>query len=130
MNDKAAVHLHNDGSIAVITIDNPPVNTIDAGVRAGLGRCLDELKSLGDIEAVLLRCAGKTFCSGADIGEFHGPPKEAEYREGNPEVRADRQRHIEPVGLEGHAEGLHREGIEEAGEDAAESAPPAPADAA
>ncbi|HEX5788489.1 MAG TPA: 3-hydroxyacyl-CoA dehydrogenase NAD-binding domain-containing protein [Woeseiaceae bacterium] len=81
MNDKAAVHLHRDGAIAVITIDNPPVNTIDAGVRRDLGRRLDDLEGLGDVDAVLLRSAGKTFCSGADIGEFHGPPKEAEYRE-------------------------------------------------
>ena len=52
MTDKAAVHLHRDGGVAVITIDNPPVNTIDAGVRAGLGRCLDDglVSSGGSLE--------------------------------------------------------------------------------
>ena len=81
MNRSQVVHLHEDDGIAVITIDNPPVNTIDARVRSDLGACLDELGNRPGSRAVLLRCAGKTFCSGADIGEFHGPPREAEYRE-------------------------------------------------
>jgi 3-hydroxyacyl-CoA dehydrogenase len=66
--------------IAVLTVDNPPVNTITAAVRADLNWALDELSRAPAPHAVLLLCAGKTFFSGADIGEFHGPPKEAEYR--------------------------------------------------
>jgi 3-hydroxyacyl-CoA dehydrogenase len=79
--DIPIVRLQRDGQIAVITIANPPVNTITAAVRAGLSAALDELARLPDIQAVLLRCEGSTFCSGADIAEFNGPPKEAEYRE-------------------------------------------------
>jgi 3-hydroxyacyl-CoA dehydrogenase len=81
MTQKAEVKLQRDGDLAVITIDNPPVNTIDADTRAGLNACLDELEALSGVAAVLLRCEGSTFCSGADIGEFNGPPKEEEYRE-------------------------------------------------
>lgn len=81
MNQSQTVRLYEDGGIAVVTIDNPPVNTIDSGVRSGLNACLDKLRGRDDVRAVLLRCEGKTFCSGADIGEFQGPPKEAEYRE-------------------------------------------------
>jgi 3-hydroxyacyl-CoA dehydrogenase len=67
--------------IAVLTVDNPPVNTITAAVRADLNWALDELAhEAAPARAVLLLCAGKTFFSGADIGEFSGPPKEAEYR--------------------------------------------------
>ena len=66
----------NDG-IAVVTVDNPPVNTITAAVREGLR---DALPRLEGARAVLLSCAGGTFFSGADIGEFSGPPKEEEYR--------------------------------------------------
>jgi 3-hydroxyacyl-CoA dehydrogenase len=70
---------HHDG-IAVITVDSPPVNTITAAVRADLNATLDEIERGARPRAVLLRCAGKTYFSGADIGEFAGPPKEAEYR--------------------------------------------------
>jgi 3-hydroxyacyl-CoA dehydrogenase len=70
---------HRDG-IAVITVDNPPVNTITAAVRADLNAALDEIERGARPGAVLLRCAGKTYFSGADISEFAGPPKEAEYR--------------------------------------------------
>jgi len=81
MNEDAVVRLAQEGKVAVITIDNPPVNTITADVRAGLREALTELRGLEDVRAMLLRCAGSPFCSGADIGEFDGPPKEAEYRE-------------------------------------------------
>jgi 3-hydroxyacyl-CoA dehydrogenase len=66
--------------LATITIDNPPVNTITKALRTGLARALDQLEHATDVRGVLLHCAGSTFCSGADIGEFDGPPLEAEYR--------------------------------------------------
>ena len=61
-----------DDGIAIVTIDNPPVNTIDSNVRSGLKDRLDELGALDNVRALLLLCSGKTFCSGADMGEFHG----------------------------------------------------------
>jgi 3-hydroxyacyl-CoA dehydrogenase len=80
MTSKIAQLERIDG-IAVVTVDNPPVNTIDAGVRAALSEVVSELESARDVQAVVLECAGSTFFSGADINEFSGPPKEAEYRE-------------------------------------------------
>src|SRR5690606_37132515 len=53
---------------------------ITAEVRAGLRAVLDELKKLSGVKAAVLMCEGSTFFSGADIGEFKGPPKEEEYR--------------------------------------------------
>jgi 3-hydroxyacyl-CoA dehydrogenase len=70
-----------EGDIAVITVNNPPVNTITAGVRAGLRDALVQLAAMPQARAVLLLCEGSTWFSGADIGEFSGPPKEAEYRD-------------------------------------------------
>jgi 3-hydroxyacyl-CoA dehydrogenase len=67
--------------VAVMTVDAPPVNTITAAVRAGLDQGLDEVAKLSGVKAIVLCCAGSTFFSGADIGEFSGPPKEAEYRD-------------------------------------------------
>ncbi|MCC2102103.1 MAG: enoyl-CoA hydratase/isomerase family protein, partial [Hyphomicrobiales bacterium] len=66
--------------VAVITVDAPPVNTITAAVRSGLEAALDEVEKLSGVKAIVLACKGSTFFSGADIGEFSGPPKEAEYR--------------------------------------------------
>jgi hypothetical protein len=74
------VTLTRRDDLVVITVDNPPVNTITAAVRADLNAALDEIERGAKPRALLLRCAGKTFFSGADIGEFGGPPKEAEYR--------------------------------------------------
>ncbi|HEX6994262.1 MAG TPA: 3-hydroxyacyl-CoA dehydrogenase NAD-binding domain-containing protein [Gammaproteobacteria bacterium] len=68
-----------DDGIAVVVIDNPPVNTITAAVREGLTKALDRIRS-NDVKAVVIRCAGSTFLSGADINEFEGPPREEEYR--------------------------------------------------
>ena len=81
MTEPNIVRLDLDDGVAVITVNNPPVNTINAAVRAGLDQALQELAALAGVRAVLLRCEGGTFFSGADIGEFAGPPKEAEYRE-------------------------------------------------
>src|SRR4051812_31118572 len=66
-----------EGELGVLTVSNPPVNTIDAAVRGAL---FEALGNLGKPSALILRCAGSTFFSGADIGEFSGPPKEEEYR--------------------------------------------------
>jgi 3-hydroxyacyl-CoA dehydrogenase len=75
------VTLAVDGDVAVIVVNNPPVNTITASVREGLFTVVEEIRSRGGIAAVALVCDGSTFFSGADIAEFSGPPKEAEYRD-------------------------------------------------
>src|SRR5688572_1254500 len=74
------VRVERNGELALIVASNPPVNTITADVRAGLARALEEVTSAKDIRAVVLLCEGSTFFSGADIGEFSGPPREVEYR--------------------------------------------------
>lgn len=67
--------------IAVITVDNPPVNTITRDVREGLRHALAQMAQAPRPSAIVLTCAGATFFSGADIGEFSGPPRELEYRD-------------------------------------------------
>jgi 3-hydroxyacyl-CoA dehydrogenase len=81
MSEPSIVRVEQQGEIALIIVNNPPVNTITAAVRAGLDQALTTLSTLTGVRAVLLRCEGSTFFSGADIGEFNGPPREAEYRE-------------------------------------------------
>jgi len=74
------VRVERDAELALIVVHSPPVNTITAEVRAGLREALGEIHSAEGIRAVILVCDGSTFFSGADIGEFAGPPREVEYR--------------------------------------------------
>jgi 3-hydroxyacyl-CoA dehydrogenase len=64
-----------NGDIAVVTIDNPPVNALGHAVRAGLATELAALEADAAVAAVVLTCAGRTFIAGADITEFGKPPK-------------------------------------------------------
>ena len=61
------------GKVAVITIDNPPVNALSHAVREGLQKALDRAVSDADVGSVALLCAGRTFSAGADITEFGKP---------------------------------------------------------
>ena len=75
MSDSRIVNLATDGEIAVISVNNPPVNTITAAVRQELSSALNQVGRQAGVKAVVLRCEGSTFFSGADIGEFSGPPR-------------------------------------------------------
>jgi len=70
------VSIANQGNIAVITIDSPPVNALSQAVRGGLVECVNTAEADPDIEAMVLICAGRTFIAGADISEFGKPPLE------------------------------------------------------
>jgi 3-hydroxyacyl-CoA dehydrogenase len=61
------------GDIAVVTIDNPPVNALGHAVRAGLAREFAAAEADPAVAAVVLTCAGRTFVAGADITEFGKP---------------------------------------------------------
>ena len=60
--------------IAVITIDNPPVNALGQAVREGLLQSVKEADGDNAVKAMLITCAGRTFIAGADITEFGKPP--------------------------------------------------------
>jgi 3-hydroxyacyl-CoA dehydrogenase len=70
------VSLDRHGRIAVITIDNPPVNALGQAVRAGMRDGLAAALADGGVDAVVISCAGRTFIAGADITEFGKPPQE------------------------------------------------------
>jgi 3-hydroxyacyl-CoA dehydrogenase len=65
-----------EDGIAIITIDNPPVNALSQGVRQGIKDGLAQSLANDEVNAIVLICAGRTFIAGADITEFGGPPKE------------------------------------------------------
>ncbi len=64
------VTLTNHAPIAVITIDNPPVNALSPGVPEGLSESLLNATLNPAITAIVLIGGGKTFVAGADINEF------------------------------------------------------------
>jgi 3-hydroxyacyl-CoA dehydrogenase len=64
------VRLSRDNDIAVITIDNPPVNALSPGVPEGIANAIEEIKNDSSVTAAVLIGGGKTFVAGADIKEF------------------------------------------------------------
>jgi len=64
------VKVTNDNDVAIITIDNPPVNALGPGVPEGIGAAIDEINRDPAIKAAIVIGAGRTFVAGADIKEF------------------------------------------------------------
>ena len=66
-----SVRLEREGDIALVIVDNPPVNALSSHVRQGL---LDGFTQATDSDAaaIVLICDGRTFIAGADISEFGG----------------------------------------------------------
>jgi len=71
-----SVDLETRGRVAVLTVDNPPVNALSQHVRKGLHEGLGRAAADGAVQAVVIVCAGRTFIAGADITEFGKPPVE------------------------------------------------------
>jgi len=59
--------------VAVITLDNPPVNSLDHGLRARLAQQLADAQEHPDVRAIVLTGSDKAFSAGADIREFGTP---------------------------------------------------------
>ncbi|MDE0698799.1 MAG: 3-hydroxyacyl-CoA dehydrogenase NAD-binding domain-containing protein [Boseongicola sp.] len=68
------VTLQRDVPVAIVTIDNPPVNATSQSVRAGLMTVLEQIDADAGIKTVILAGAGRTFVAGGDIKEFSAPP--------------------------------------------------------
>jgi 3-hydroxyacyl-CoA dehydrogenase len=56
--------------VAVITVDNPPVNALGAGVPEGISEAVDRACRDATADAIVLIGAGTTFIAGADINIF------------------------------------------------------------
>ena len=69
------VSMKKEGDIAVIVIDNPPVNALSAGVRTGLYEAVTQADADDTVKAILIMCTGRTYIAGADIKEFGKPAK-------------------------------------------------------
>jgi 3-hydroxyacyl-CoA dehydrogenase len=64
-----------EGRVAVVTVDNPPVNALSQALRQSLWNAAESLDADPAVDAVVLLCAGRTFIAGADVTEFGKPPE-------------------------------------------------------
>lgn len=67
---KGTVHYEQRNELAVLTVDNPPVNPLSSGVRQGLHDGFSRALADDTVRAVVLTGAGRAFIAGADISEF------------------------------------------------------------
>ncbi|MCA0440598.1 MAG: enoyl-CoA hydratase/isomerase family protein [Proteobacteria bacterium] len=74
MNAQALVQTTQQGPVLVVSINNPPVNALGQGVRAGLLAAVEQLEQDPALKAMLIVGQGKAFIAGADIREFGKPP--------------------------------------------------------
>jgi 3-hydroxyacyl-CoA dehydrogenase len=63
-------HYKVHGSVAVITLDNPPVNGLGMATRRAVTDALQQANSDAAVQSIVITGAGKAFSGGADIKEF------------------------------------------------------------
>jgi 3-hydroxyacyl-CoA dehydrogenase len=66
------------GNVAVITLNNPPVNGLGYETRKGIVDGLEKAQADDAVKAIVITGAGKAFSGGADIREFGSPMATAE----------------------------------------------------
>jgi 3-hydroxyacyl-CoA dehydrogenase len=64
------VQISKDNDIAIITINNPPVNALSPGVPEGISDAIEQIGKDPSVKAAVLIGGGTTFVAGADIKEF------------------------------------------------------------
>lgn len=69
------VRIERLGELAVLLIDNPPVNALGQKLRQGLWDAIERTDADPDIRAIVLIAEGRSFPAGADISEFGKPPQ-------------------------------------------------------
>ena len=75
------VSLTKDGDVAVIIVNNPPVNALSPGVPEGIAAAIQQVATDDSVKGAVMIGAGQTFIAGADIKEF-GKITSGQRREG------------------------------------------------
>lgn len=65
-----------EDGVAVLMIDNPPVNALSQPVRQAIQDALQAAQADDSVVGLVIACAGRTFSAGADIREFNAPVKD------------------------------------------------------
>src|SRR4051812_14027853 len=64
------VSLGRDGDVAIVTVNNPPVNALSPGVPEGIRESVEAAGKDDSIKGIVLIGGGRTFIAGADVKEF------------------------------------------------------------
>jgi 3-hydroxyacyl-CoA dehydrogenase len=72
----AVVETERQGDVAVIRMNNPPVNALGHALRTGLETAFAEANADPAVKAIVLTGTGRFFSAGADITEFASGMKE------------------------------------------------------
>ena len=71
MEEKQLVRYHREGAVAVITLDNPPLNLLTPALLGQLKETVDGAAKDKEVRAVVITGAGeRAFCAGADVTTF------------------------------------------------------------
>ena len=65
-----SVTVSRRGTAAVVTIDNPPVNALAAGVAEAVADAVEAANADREVSSIVIMGAGKTFVAGAEIREL------------------------------------------------------------
>ena len=69
----AQLHVDRQGDVAVLTIDNPPINVGSVEIRSGLLAAIEALRTDDGLHAAVIIGSGRTFVAGSDLREFGQP---------------------------------------------------------
>ena len=105
----------NEDDVAVITIDNPPVNALGPGVAEGITAALSRAEEDAEVRAIVVIGAGKTFVAGADIKEFAKMRASRECGPGNTAFLLRVEDCAKPIVMAIHGTALGRAGVGDGG---------------
>src|SRR3954465_5890425 len=72
MSTESKVRFEQDGALATLTLDSPPLNLIGDELIGDLLAALDAVEQADGLRALFLRGEGKVFSAGADVALFAG----------------------------------------------------------
>ncbi len=78
INDVAT--LETEGRVAVLCLNNPPVNALSHVLREGIVEGVAAALADDAVQAIVLHCEGRTFVAGADIKEFGKPMQDPTFQ--------------------------------------------------
>ncbi|MEO8051686.1 MAG: 3-hydroxyacyl-CoA dehydrogenase NAD-binding domain-containing protein [Acidobacteriota bacterium] len=71
--DQSLVRYQSERDVAVVTVENPPVNALSPGVLDGLKAAIEQANTDSEVRAIVVMGGGRTFIAGADVNEFQKP---------------------------------------------------------
>ncbi len=77
----AAVDVRHQDGVAVVAMDNPPVNALGFVLRSGLMQAMAQLREDKSVRAIVLSGTARAFSGGADITEFGQPSRDPNLRQ-------------------------------------------------